>query len=422
MKATMWKNDFERINRNFQNVLKEPLKDGIKILILARINFDLTHGLSLKILDIDPAYTLGDLEREKLETIMQLKKENIFELNKSTKLPLLPQRIAIISVESSKGYADFLKVLEGNPWNYKFFHLLFPSLLQGEKAVPGIIYQLNRIKKVRHHFDVIAIIRGGGGDIGLSCYNDFTLSKAIAEFPLPILTGIGHATNETIVEMVAHTNAITPTKIAEFLLQQFHNFARPVQDAARIVSDKSRRILLEERTGFQHTIRAFRSATINTLRQNNFHLNSYSATISAQARFTISSELRAIEGITKIVSKDARAQLTASQSHLRQLLLTMDKTTAYNLDRERKLIGYLATQLSSRTPGLLKQKTTDLSNIEKNVFNLSPENVMKRGYSITLKNGKAIRHITEISAGDKIETVLPGGTADSTVHSTSSEQ
>ena len=158
----------------------------------------------------------------------------------------MPQRIAIISVETSKGYADFIKVIETNSWNYKFFHLLFPSLLQGDKAVEDIINQLRRIEKVKEHFDVVAIIRGGGGDVGLSCYNNYKLAKEIALFPIPVITGIGHSTNETVTEMISFSNAITPTKLAEYLIQMFHNFLVPVQEAENTVIDRSRRLLSEE--------------------------------------------------------------------------------------------------------------------------------------------------------------------------------
>ena len=235
IKSILWKDDYENINLNFIKVLKEPLKDGIKILFAARITFDPVYGLALRIVDIDPTFTLGDLEKEKQETIDRLKKENLFEKNKQTLMPLLPQRIAIISVQTSKGYADFIKVIDQNPWSYKFFYLLFPSLLQGEKAVASIILQLDRIRKVIAHFDVVAIIRGGGGDVGLSCYNNYELSKAIATFPLPVLTGIGHATNQTVAEMTAYQNAITPTKLAEFLIQKFHNFAVPLKESLNML-------------------------------------------------------------------------------------------------------------------------------------------------------------------------------------------
>src|SRR5690606_6223526 len=206
MRATLWSSDYLHINGKFLKTLKEPLKDGIKILFLAKISFDPQYGLSLRIMDIDPSFTLGDIEREKFETIERLKTEGYYHKNKQLPFPLLPKRIAIISVETSKGYADFMKVLSNNPYGYKFIMELFPSLLQGEKAITSIKAQLAAIKKIKNRFDVVAIIRGGGGDVGLSCYNDYSLSKAVADFPLPVITGIGHATNETVVEMVAYQN------------------------------------------------------------------------------------------------------------------------------------------------------------------------------------------------------------------------
>ncbi|MDO9028037.1 MAG: exodeoxyribonuclease VII large subunit, partial [Candidatus Roizmanbacteria bacterium] len=203
MRATLWKDDYIRINNSFQRILKEPLKNGVQILFSAKITFDPAYGLALRIIDIDPSFSLGELEREKQETIERLKKEGIFNKNKEQKLPLLPQRIAIISVETSKGYADFLKIIDENSWGYKFFHFLFPAFLQGEKAIESIGHQLKRIEKVKSHFDVVAIIRGGGGDVGLSCYNNYQLASEVALFPIPVITGIGHATNETVLEMLA---------------------------------------------------------------------------------------------------------------------------------------------------------------------------------------------------------------------------
>ena len=184
MKAIIWKDDFIIINREFQRVLQEPLKDGIKILFLATISFDPMHGLALRIIDIDPSFTLGDLEREKQETIQRLKNENLYNKNKELRLALLPQRMAVISVETSKGYADFLKIIQSNTQGYQLFHMLFPSLLQGEKAISAMMVQLERIRKVRDHFDLVVIVRGGGDDVGLSFLNDYRLARAIAEFPL----------------------------------------------------------------------------------------------------------------------------------------------------------------------------------------------------------------------------------------------
>jgi exodeoxyribonuclease VII large subunit len=301
VKANLWRDDFNLINGRFIKVLKEPLKDGIKILFLASISFDPVYGLSLRILDIDPAYTLGDLEQEKQESINRLTSEGIFNKNKSLSLPVLPQRIAIISVESSKGYADFMQVLTTNPWGYAFFHMLFPSVLQGEKAIHSIISQLRRISKVKKHFDVVAIIRGGGGDVGLSCYNNYELAREIALFPIPVITGIGHATNETVAEMISFSNAITPTKIAEYLIQKFHNFSVPVQKAREKIIDRSYRILLEEKVRVQSEAKLFRSVTSNILLDSRNILNTQTRSLLQSTAFLFRDELSKINSLEKEV-------------------------------------------------------------------------------------------------------------------------
>lgn len=378
VKAILWRDDFQHANANFLAVLKEPLKDGIKILFQAKITYDPSHGLSLWITDIDPSFTLGDLEREKQETISKLKAEGIFEQNKLLPLPLLPQRIAIISVESSKGYADFMKVIENNSWKYKFFHLLFPSLLQGDKAVSGIIVQLRRIKKVKTHFDAVAIIRGGGGDVGLSCYNNYNLAKEIALFPLPVLTGIGHATNETVSEIISHANAITPTKLADYLLQKFHNFAVPVQDAERKLIDKSQRLMSDANTRLQSEAKLFRS-------------------------------------VTETILSSSKQALMHNSSHLY-------KSSRYLFQSKQETLLLLKINTGKAAQNFLSNQKIEVKHLEKNLSILHPDNVLKRGYSITLLNGKAIRKNTEVKAGDVLHTQLLEGSIKSTVNTTSKKK
>ncbi len=272
MRSTIWSDDYIRINKKFLSVLNEPLKERIKILFQATINFEPTFGLSLHITDIDPSYTLGDLEREKQETIGKLQEENLFNKNKTLKLPLLPQRIAIISDATSKGYADFVRIIETNTRGYHFFHMLFPSLLQGEKAVPAMISQLKRIRRVRGHFDAVAIIRGGGDDVGMSFYNNYLLAREIAGFPIPVFTGIGHSTNETVSEMISFHNAITPTKLAEYFIQLFNNFHDPVERAREIIIDKSHRLITEHTRQFKSETKLFQSVTKNMLQRNKSNL------------------------------------------------------------------------------------------------------------------------------------------------------
>ncbi len=373
IKSCLWKDDFIRANNKFHALLREPIKDGIKILFLAKISFDPAHGLSLLIMDIDPSYTLGDLEREKQEAISKLQSEGIFHKNKILKLPLLPQRIAIISVETSKGFADFKKVIETNPWKYKFFNFLFPSLLQGDKAVAAISYQLKRIRKVKSHFDVVAIIRGGGGDIGLSCFNNYDLSREIALFPIPVITGIGHATNETVIEMVSFYNAITPTKLAEHLLQRFHNFSIPVQDAEKKICDKSRRLVSEEKVKFQSEVKLFRSVTDNVL----------------------------------ITNKNEMENLSKS----------LCQHSMYTFKHQKEYFRFIKNQMVKDASIFLSKNLIELKNVEKNINNMSPANVLKRGYSITSHNGKLIKDVSQMKKGDSLTTTLYQGEIISVVKS-----
>ena len=377
LRSLMWSRDFNRINRRFQEVVQEPLKDGIKILFVAEITFSPVHGLALQIHDIDPSYTVGDLEREKQETIQRLKKEHLYDLNREKKVPLLPQRIAVISVETSKGYADYMKVLEDNEWGYAFFNMLFPTILQGEKAVSGIIRQLQRIARVRHHFDVVAIIRGGGGEVGLSSFNDFKLAKTIADFPLPVLTGIGHATNLTVVEMVSNYNGITPTKLAESLIQRFHNVSVPVKNAQEKIADRARQLLLESSSQLAGEVKLLYSVTSNRLMLGGSQLSELQHALVLNSGFQMAHHAGALEA-----------------------------------ERER---------LEDSSSRFIDMQNTELLNTTRNVALLDPENVLKRGYSLTLLNGKTVSRAQDAQPGDQLLTHTSEGSILSEVQSINPE-
>lgn len=398
MRCVLWGDDYRRINENFLRVLKEPLRDGIKILFSATIGYHPQYGLSLQILDIDPGFTLGDLEREKLETVERLRREGIFDRNKGLDLPLIPQRIAVISVETSKGYADFLKVFEGarGSWGYMFFHMLFPSLLQGDKAVRAITGQLRAIRKVAGHFDVVAIVRGGGGDIGLSCYNHYELAREIALFPLPVITGIGHSTNETVAEMIAFENAITPTKLAEFLVQRFHDFRVPVEKAEERITDRSKRLLADEKARFGSEVKLFRSVTGNILAGSRHDLRLQVQALSRQSRFCLAGVKERLAAAGEVLKRGTYAFCSAEKQKIMQSGISLKKDAAAQL----------------------RHASLTLQNMEKNLANMSPENVMKRGYSITLLDGKAVRSADEVKEGQALHTLLYQGSIRSIIKST----
>lgn len=371
IRASLWKDDYLRINQHFLRTLHEPLKDGITILFSATIQFDPVHGLSLRIIDIDPVFSLGELEREKLETIDKLKSEGIFQKNRSLSIVPVPKRIAIISVETSKGYSDFLNVVSNNSWGYSFFTYLFPALLQGDRSVDSILAQLKRIKKVRHHFDVVAIIRGGGGDVGLSSYNNYNLAREVALFPIPVLTGIGHSTNETVSEMVAFKNAITPTELADFLIQKFHDFSMPVERASQIIKSECLRIFVDEQRRFDNTIRYFRSVTDNLMLTNHHNITT------------------AVNGI---------------RQHSR-----------YLINRKRTAKQELIRDLKRVITGLNSNLKTALTSMEMSVNLMDPVHVLRRGYTITKLNGRAVQSASAVSTGDTLTTITKDGEFHSTV-------
>lgn len=440
IRSTLWSSRFEKINRRFLNVTKEPLKDGINIMFRAQINFSPLYGLSINIIDIDPSVTLGDMEREKLATISKLKEEAIFDNNKKKKLSLLPQRLAIISVETSKGYADFIRVIDTNSWGYKFFHMLFPSLLQGDQAVASIMIQLNSIKSVKHHFDLVAIIRGGGGDVGLSCYNNFELSKEIALFPIPVFTGIGHSTNETVVEMVSHTNNITPTKLAEFLIQKFHNFNVPVQESQRIISEFAIQILKETGKDLRDTSKYFQSVTQGLVMQNKARLDHINHKLIRQSEHQIVNNKQLLFMQTNSLTSMAK-ELVQSEKELFQYSMTeIDRATRAVARKAGLVISELQSAIKIGSPNVLKVIKENLQNEIRNMSNgiprqmeqcrnkledkewqvqmLDPVNVLERGYSITYLNGKALHQSTDVNQGDILETRLFNGKLESIVRTT----
>lgn len=276
IRSILWKTDYERINNSFLKLLNEPLRDGITISFQAGISYDPLHGLSLRIVDIDPTFVLGELEREKKESISKLQQEGLFDANKRIPFPIIPKRLAIISVETSKGLSDFYKIINNNPWGYKIETTLYPALLQGDKSIPSIIKQLAVLAERTDAYDAVAIIRGGGGEVGLSSYNNYHLAKAIAIFPIPVLTGIGHSTNETVSEMVAYKNAITPSELADFLIQKFHNFAIPLDRLQESLIELAKDKFTQEKLKLQDFAQSLSWSSRNILQhqQHNLHLSS----------------------------------------------------------------------------------------------------------------------------------------------------
>ncbi|MDP2237410.1 MAG: exodeoxyribonuclease VII large subunit [Bacteroidales bacterium] len=394
MRALLWGTDFKNIGQRFEDSTGEKLRDGINILFLGKLTFDPNYGLTIRILDIDPSFTLGELEREKQEAIKRLKEEGIFLKNKQLQLPLLPKRIAIISVESSKGYADFVKLTESRMNGFVIEQMLFPSLLQGQKAVDQMLKQLGRIKKVSDHFDVVAIIRGGGGEVGLASFNDFRLARAIALFPIPVFTGIGHATNQTVCEMVSHTNSITPSELADKLLGHFENFINRLQNAAKTIN-LANRILNTENQQLSH----FRLRMIN------------------QAKSVLTAQKANHILLGKSLQNATFSSLSKHAFSLENVKSTTQSITRKLLAQALNEVQKSEVNLQRNSMQFLLKCSNNIELSEKSITLLHPANVLKRGYSITLFNGKAVRSSIILKQGEQVTTILNEGSFISVVES-----
>jgi exodeoxyribonuclease VII large subunit len=349
MRGNIFRNAYERINQRFISVLAHPLKDGITALLQVQVSFHPVFGLSLEIMDIDPVFTLGEIEREKQESINRLKLLGLFDKNKQHILSIPANRIAIISQENSAGYSDFMSVLRNNERGFAFFTFLFPATLNGDQAVKSIVDQLTKIEKVKSHFDAVAIVRGGGGDTGMTCYNHFDLSKKIAEFPLPVFTGIGHSTNLTVVEQIAYRNAITPTELAMFFVTRLQQLEQPLL----LIAEN----LLPNIEGFLSYLGDEMSVLIKKLHQN--------------------------------------VQLNLAKKHS-------------NLDQS-------TVNLKNQLNFMFKRQMQHVENKENSIRLLDPTNLYKRGYTLTLHNGKPISTQNLPENKDDLTTYFYGGVVQSEV-------
>lgn len=393
IRANIWAGNYNKINQKFKSVTGEPLKDGLKILFLARVNYHEHYGLALNILDIEPAFTLGEMAREKQLTIEKLEREGLMQENKKRLLPLLPKRVAVISVETSKGYSDFKNVLETNAWHYRFVLTLFPALLQGDGAVGSITGQLHAIASRRKEFDVIAIIRGGGGDVGLNAYDNYNLAKTVATSPLPVITGIGHSTNFTVVQMVAFANKITPTEAGHYLIQQFHNFSVRLEDAADKVRRSAPESISKEKQHFLQMAGLFDTHTRKMLDRQKTHWGYL---------------IKDLEQYSRRILDKATGQLISKGSHLKYRPVQLIKQEKQNLQNIQKLTNIHVIRA-------LQKATDRLKLFENKVSLMKPENILKKGYSITFIDGKVLKNAMAVKPGEILTTRLYKGEVKSIV-------
>ncbi len=374
--GTIWKQQLEKINEAFERVVKEPLQDGKTLLLLVKINFHPTFGLTLQILDIDPSYSLGELQRERDETLRKLEKLQLINRNQMKVFPLLPKRIAVISGDSSKGLSDFYQVLRENPYTYQFETTLFEAYVQGDLAVKSICAALEKIKENKDEFDIVVIVRGGGAEVGMTCYNHFDLCKSIAGFPIPVLTGIGHSTNLTVAEMVSYRNAITPTQLAEFLVMTFREFDLEIRQFAKQIMLQSER--------------------------------------------TISSKNQLLNSLVNELQLSTQKRIQLAKERFLTSQFQVQHHAQHQLIQHQKAIENEGFRLKPNVHHFLDKQQQRLLQMEEKVKFLDPIQVLKRGFSITRINGKVIDEHTKLELAAEIETQTIQGSIISTIKNLSS--
>jgi len=395
LSGVIWKTNYGRISKQFEATVKEPFSEGKEVLMLVKITFSEVYGLSLHITDIDPSYSLGALHKLKLETIDALNKLGILQKNQSLRLSL-PKRIAVISAESSKGLSDFMQVLSASQSKFGISTFLFNATVQGDQAVESILQAFNKIERVRQYFDAVVIVRGGGAEVGMSCYDDFKLCKRIAEFPLPVLCGIGHSTNLTVAEMVAYSHAITPSVLAADLLQEFELKLLELDAICANLKQSQNRLLTDTKNTFHQTVSKINGVTKWRFERINNQLGT--------------AEQRCIQEVQNVLS--FHKQYISSSPIAIQTLVKK----SHQIEHHRRTM--LEQQLSFTMSRMVDKNATLIESLEKQVQLMSPAAVLARGFAIARSNGKALLSKTELHPGSMIQIELSDGTAEAEVKST----
>jgi exodeoxyribonuclease VII large subunit len=220
VRATCWSNVYHLLSAYFLQETGQSLHTGLQVMLEVSVEYHAVYGLSLNVWNIDPTYTLGDLAKQRQATIQQLTEDGVMDLQKALQIPSLPRRVAVISSADAAGYGDFCDQLKHNRFGFKFHVQLYPAVVQGDTAARSVVQALNSIAALEEEWDVVVIIRGGGASTDMSCFDDYNLASHCAQFPLPIIAGIGHTRDVSVVDMVVHTSVKTPTAAAEWLIER----------------------------------------------------------------------------------------------------------------------------------------------------------------------------------------------------------
>lgn len=370
IRGNIWSFQYQRILSNFFKVTGGNLQVGMEVLCLVKVNFHPVFGLSLNIKNIDASYTLGAHEKRRQEILDKLKREGLLGQNSSLDFPLLPKRIAVVTSETAAGYEDFLNQIEQNSGNYSFQLTLFKATMQGGTTANSVQKALQQIRENIRLFDCVVIIRGGGASLDLAGFDDYNLCKSIAEFMIPVVSGIGHERDHTLVDEVVHTKIKTPTAVATFFIQQFENLEAMLMgqvDALKYVV-KDRLNTLSNKN--QNTLYQFTKSV-------NLFVNNQEKKLSSLS-YSLLGVTKDLLNINKVTIKGFPERIQQGKKHL--------------LQKEEDQLQRFKRQVERIVPDSIKEQHKNLDHLKRSLSLLDPQNVLQRGYAIVYnQEGKIVK-------------------------------
>ena len=369
--ASCWRNRWMLLKPHFERVTGQRIHAGMKVLLKVHAQFHENYGFSWIVDDIDPTYTMGDMARKRMEIIQTLKEEGVFDLQKELKLPMFCQRIAVISSATAAGYGDFCNQLADNGYGLQFTTALFAATMQGEGVEQSVISALNRINEEWENWACVVIIRGGGATSDLSGFDTLALAENVANFPLPIITGIGHERDESVLDMISFQRVKTPTAAAAFLVDHLTEVYARIEDAQEAIVNYVKRRLQVERMKFER----------------------------------LSTQIPTLFSLVKVRQSNRLDQL------LNRLKVKAERIPADGLHR----LEMLEARLKEPVARKLERELHRIDMLSQRAIAQDPERLLSRGYSITLKDGKSIKDASQLKAGDEIETRFAKGVAKAVV-------
>jgi exodeoxyribonuclease VII large subunit len=392
-RGIIWSSRYRFLKSFFENITGESLRTGLKVLIKVKVEYHEIYGLSLIISDIDPAFTIGEMAVRKQLIIKQLEQEGVFGMNKELDFPLFPRRIAVISSKNAAGYTDFMNHLLPNSYGYIFYTALFESAMQGAETEHGIIGSLNKIAENDKLFDLVVIIRGGGSQTDLSWFDNYNIAYHITQFPLPVITGIGHEKDLSVTDMVAYTALKTPTAVADYIIDNVAQVENHLVEMSMEIKNLSHLIVEKNKTRIEYS---------------KMRLLPLSKIMISDIKEKLSGKIIEIINIGKKYVYKAGMLTTTQRSQL------LSAVKSYSVIK-KSYIEDISHKLNTLTLSDINNKNKILSSLANTLNILKPENVLQRGFTITSLNGKILKRSDQVTEEDIIDTQFSDGKVKSKV-------